>query len=315
MDERDNGVRIGVMGSTQIQHLIPVIAQEYKVYNIQERWDSARTRFGRALAFVHGLRHCDVVYCVFCPPQVWKYAKVAHAFKKKFMGHWIGSDVRLLGEGVTSAEKVKQIDYNFVCFRPLQKVLQSKGLTSTILPITPFKTMKFDLDEMPAEHGVLVYMPDGKEEYYGLSTMLPVMERYQDVPFYVVANHNKDQFNGLPNVHVLGTLGPDEMNELYKKISILLRVHVSDGLSMMVLEALGKGKKVIWDQEFDRCYPGATTEQMMDSMSKILEASPTPDVEAHEFVVETFTPEKYLEIFRCGIESVTKVGLGSSLSD
>lgn len=304
MQNDNKQLTVGVMGSSQIQHLMPVIAQEYGVWNIQDDWDEADSFWGRLVAYLRGLRHCDVVYCVFCTPKTGRYVWLAHLFGKKFVGHWIGSDVRAVMEGISDPKKVGIADHNFVCFEPLQKDLESKGIYAELLPITPFNGMNFDLEVMPSSHGVLVYMPDGKEDSYGLAEMLPVMKHFSNIPFYIVANTNAKQFEGLENVHVLGRLSLEEMGELYKKVSILLRVHLSDGLSMMVLEALGKGKKVIWDHEFEHCLPGATTAEMIESIEKILEMDPEPDIAAHEFVVTTFTPENYLEIFSNAIDKI-----------
>ena len=73
-----------------------------------------------------------------------------------------------------------------------------------------------------------------------------------------------------PNVRVLGQLPLEKMEALYNKVSICLRIHISDGLSMSVLEAMAKGKKVIWNCRYPFAYPGSTTKEICNSLDLIL---------------------------------------------
>jgi hypothetical protein len=74
-------------------------------------------------------------------------------------------------------------------------------------------------------------------------------------------------------------------------------MHVNDGLSMSVLEALAKGKKVVWDYDFPHCLPGKDDEQICNSLNILLQQYPEPDVEAHKFIIDNYSQNQVLEIY------------------
>lgn len=297
-------IKIGVIGSNQIQHLIPVLEERYEVINIQKKLDG-KSRFKVIFIFIWYLLKVDVIYNVFSAPSFVNKAKACSFFGVKVITHWIGSDVRYAVEGKTDMEKYKKMDSNVVCFKALQDDLKKLGLNANIIPITPFN-LHFEVCEMPKEHACLIYMPTGCEDYYGFEEISRVFPRFPNVQFNIVANNDKEKFAAYPNVNVLGRLSLKEMEDIYKKISFIIRIHISDGLSMSVLEAMAKGKKVIWNCEYPFAYPGSTTEEICEGVEKILQTPPTPDIEAHDFIAKEYTKENFLRDFDKELERIIK---------
>lgn len=291
---------IGVMGSNQIKHLIPVLEMRYNVINLQPIIDSKKSKLAKTIDFAKQIRNIDVLYNVFSSQYFWKKMYVAKALRKKVITHWIGTDVRYAMEGITDMKKYHRADSNMVCFKPLQEDLASLGLHAEILPITPFN-LNFDLCKMPEKHSVIIYMPQGVEKDYGWEEISQVFPKYPTLEFKIVANNDKEKFALYPNVKVLGYLSKEEMEKLYNEVSIVLRIHISDGLSMSVLEGMAKGKKIIWNCEYPYCYPGSTTEEICNSLDILLKDAPKPDQVAHDFIVNEYTREKFLEIFESEI--------------
>lgn len=299
---------IGVVGSSQIEHLIPVIAKDYNVINIQEHLNavpkSAMRKFKKAIIWFRLARKTDLIYWVFVDNGIIIQGKIAKIFGNKILGHWIGSDVRLACEGKSNIDRIKEIvDCNVVCFGALGEKLKGLGIDAEELPITPFN-MSFDIARVPEKHAALVYMPEGREDLYGLSSIKEAFKRYPEITFYIVANNKKELFENYKNVEVLGMLSLSQMTKLYEEISMLVRIHVSDGLSMMVLEALAKGKQVIWDHDFPFVMPGGSAQAIIDSIAQVISEPPRCNHKAHDYIVSTYTEENFLTTFNGLIEKV-----------
>lgn len=292
---KEKQIKIGVVGSNQIQHLIPVLEEKYDVINIQKHIEG-KGRITTFLIFTWYLLKVDLIYNVFSSPFFLKKAKVCSFFGKKVITHWIGSDVRYAVEGQTDMEGYKKLDSNVVCFKALQDDLKGLGLDANIIPITPFN-LHFEICEMPKVHACLIYMPRGNEQYYGFDEISRVFPKFPQIKFFIVANDDKEKFAAYPNVEVLGRLPMKEMEELYKKISFIIRIHISDGLSMSVLEAMAKGKKVVWNCEYPFAYPGSTTEEICAGVEAIIKTPPTPDKDAHDFIAKEYTKDNFLRDF------------------
>lgn len=291
-----NNPVIGVLGTSQIEHLIPVLRKRYEVVDIRSILGDASkpVKFWRYRQALDGV---DIIYNVFTAKSFLIKSRMAKKRGIRVVTHWIGSDVRFAQEGLVDVTEFDGlVDQHVSCFAPLQKKLLAMGIDAPVLPIVPFD-MDFEICEMPLKHAVLVYLPEGREATYGFEDIKKVFERFDSLPFYIVANSNERLFRDFENVHVMGSLNLKEMGELYKKVSVLLRMHWSDGLSMMVLEALGKGKSVIWDHEFNYVLPGKNAEEIACSLEKVISEPPSIRQDAHDFIAQEYTKDRFLEDF------------------
>lgn len=295
--------KIGIVGPSQIYHLIPVLEQQYSVVNLQKILDEKTNGFVKLIKFVYEASRIDVLYNVFNSPFSYKKFNLVKLFGVKTITHWIGTDVRYAVEGKTDLTKLHNVDKHVVCFEALQEDLYKLGISADILPITPFN-LEFKIAEMPKSHAVIIYMPKGVEDDYGFDEIERVFPKYPNVPFYIVANDDKEKFAAYPNVYPLGRLTKDEMETLYNKVSIVVRIHISDGLSMSVLEGLAKGKKVVWNCKYPFAYPGSTTDEICNSLDEIFKNPPQADTEAHTFINKEYTKDKFLVQFNDSLHSI-----------
>jgi len=199
---------------------------------------------------------------------------------------------------------MKYFDKHIACFKPLQDQMKRLGIETDYLPIIPHN-LNFDISKMPKSHSVLIYMPKGFENYYGYDEISRVFPLFPELKFFIVANDDKSKFD-FNNVEVLGYLKLEEMEKLYNEISIVVRIHINDGLSMSVLEGLAKGKRVIWNYEFSFCLPGTTTEEISNSINEIISSNPIPvaDEAAHEYIINDFSRERFMTLFNKIINDV-----------
>lgn len=289
--------RIGIMGSSQIMHIIPLLEQEYDVVNLQEILNKNTSKISRAFKFAATLLQVDVLYDVYVEDSFWKKMKLAHLLRKKVVCHWIGTDVRIAAEGRINLKRFQGMDCHLSCFEPLQKQLFENGIKSMVVPIVPFK-MSFEISGMPRAHRVLIYMPKNKESEYGYKEILPVIKEFKNIQFDIVANDDRSKFVGLENVKLWGWVDLETMEKIYNDISIVLRIHVNDGLSMSVLEAMAKGKKIIWNCDFKHCLPGKNTKEITESLVKLLAEEPQIDIQAHNYIIGNYSKETILNMYK-----------------
>lgn len=291
-------ITIGVMGSNQIQHVIPILEQKYKVINLQKFLDE-KGKIKPIAKWIINVLKVDCVYNIYTSQYIWKKALICKILGKRFITHWIGTDVYVaLKENISINNN---INYHFSCFDAIQEELNTLSVKSEVLPIFPYK-MNLKLENMPNKHACLIYMPTNKELFYGYDMLEKVFTKYKNLDFYIVGNNNVTFFEEYSNVHVLGMLTLEEMNEVYKKISIVIRVPKHDGLSMSVIEALAKGKYVLWNYKYPFCRMVQKSEDIIRELENILGESPQINKIGHDYVNETFTPENFLGIFEHSLE-------------
>ena len=227
----------------------------------------------------------DIVYIGYgcCKKNIYLY--LAKIFNKKTISHWIGTDVLLAKENKNLNKILKYIDCNLTCSPILKEELKEIDIDAIEVPIVP-NWNNTNYSELPNKHSVLVYMPEKKEEFYGLEYVKFVAETYPELKFYIVAN-DKDTLN-LKNVEFSGKLPCEEMEKLYDKITILLRMPKHDGLSLMLLEALIKGKEIIYSYKFPYTHYATNKEEVKDIIDEIINKQPEFNKLGHQYVLKNY---------------------------
>lgn len=287
-----NKITIGLIGSTQINHLQVALSEEYNTVNLQDKFINS-SRFGKWITLVKNIKNIDVLYNVYTGKNIAAMVVISHVMRKKIITHWIGTDV-CYAMNERYIHRYFRPDVNLACFDVLREELKELNIESLVVPIVPFG-MDLTIANMPEKHSILIYMPKGREEFYGYNELIDVFNEFKDVQFYIVANEDESRFKHFKNVRCLGFLNADEMKELYNKISIVVRYTKHDGLSMSVLEGLAKGKYVIWNNKLPYVNRVDDTNDIIRILRKILKDQPTPLVEESEYVKNTYTKENYLE--------------------
>ncbi|MBA7620195.1 hypothetical protein ES703_27540 [subsurface metagenome] len=113
-----------------------------------------------------------------------------------------------------------------------------------------------------------------------------------------VSGAGKGQKN-LSNVKYLGW--QDDMEPIYKQTTVLLRVPKHDGLSLMVLEALARGRQVIWTNKFPFCYYVHSYVDVKNALLQIKEHQ-VLNYRGARYVIETLNEEtiitRLIEIYK-----------------
>ena len=234
----------------------------------------------------------DIVYIGYGCYKRNIYLYLAKIFNKKVISHWIGTDVLLAKENKNFNKVLKYIDCNLTCSPVLKEELKEIGINAIEMPIVP-NWNNTNYSELPVKHSVLVYMPEKKEEFYGLKYVKYAAETYPELKFYIVANDN-DILN-LKNVQFLGRISHEKMEKLYDKITILLRMPKHDGLSLMLLEALIKGKEIIYSYKFPYTQYASSEEEVSDKINEIIQKQPEFNKLGHQYVLKNYNTNNIKE--------------------
>lgn len=203
---------------------------------------------------------------------------------------WVGSDVITLLESARIAEGVSACSWLFsrqIAVSPhLVQELKTVGVPATYLPsvIELDKNVRV-LNNVPRT--VLVYLPQKKKEFYGVSLVKEAVKQYRDIEFVIVAD-DEHSLASYSNVRSVGWVS--EMDDIWDSVGGLLRITRHDGMPRMVLEALRRGKHVIYSWPFPGCVHASTKDDVFSALSDFREVSST-NMTGIAQVQELLTPD------------------------
>ncbi|MCM1157280.1 MAG: hypothetical protein NC300_02130 [Bacteroidales bacterium] len=294
--------KVFLTGSSQINHIAELLSKHgYETRTLVCDNGKISSLLKYYWRYIRELRKTPQVYIVYAMPNHSIMLTLARVFGKKVILHWIGTDVYNYIHSADSPKPYTGKVSHVTGSQLLHDELEAAGIQSDIIPIIPFG-MKLELMEMPDKHAALVYLPKGREDFYRGDIVRELAVRNPDIDFHIVAN---DQYNplDLPNVVFHGKLDSEKMNALYRQISVLVRLPEHDGLSMMVIEALAKGKQVLYRYEHPYVYtPDSMEMDDIDTKFKeIVSERPKQNKQGHDYILEQYTEEqmmKWYEMYR-----------------
>ena len=210
------------------------------------------------------------------------YAKrqiaLASIFGVSIIRNWAGTDVL---KSVTEPEVTvstlavdKFTNLNITnCHVGLVEELKSIGVECTLT--TKFLNKGwdwFDDNTQVKPLGVLVYLPSSNREFYGLKYVEKLITSFQELTFIIVADeeHILAKYD---NVESVGWV--DDMQDIWKKTGLLVRMTEHDGYPRMNLEALARGKYVIHNNRLPGVWFADTQEQLEEQVKRFMKE---PDV-------------------------------------
>ncbi len=295
---------MGVLGSFQYKGLVPVFREYgYQVIDLQEIWDSELPEHEKEAIYRSECVKCDFIYNLYSGNEFWARISWAKRMGIKIITHWIGTDALDAMSGRVGCFWHSYIDYNFTCYELITAELDTLGIKTSVLPVIPFD-VELKLAKCPSEHAVLIYLPEDRLEHYGYKESCELFKALPNLKFHIVANANEELFKEYLNVTVHGTISREEMNELWNQVSVYVRWIKHDGLSMSVIEALAKGRKVIWNFPYDGVIYVESVEQMISELKNVVSTPPALDIETSEKVVKELSKERFMEAFNKVIDNV-----------
>jgi len=181
------------------------------------------------------------------PDYVIRQLALAIAVGRPVIRKWSGTDVMRCVQNSDFRRQAQALDkiisLNLTSeARYTEEELQSVGISpKRILPIlaTP---PSFRVDEHKPL-ALLAYLPSTRPEFYGSQQVRYAAEKHPDITFIVVADTNHS-LSDLPNVESIGWV--EDMEAIWRRVGGVMRLTVHDGLPRMVMEALARGKHVLF---------------------------------------------------------------------
>ena len=229
---------------------------------------------------------------------------LALLMRKSVIQHYIGSDVLLTLKSkrkVMIQKLLARWGVNlFAGSEQLSLELKDAGIDSITLPFVN-RDIRNAFTAYPKELTVLTYVPDGKEEFYGLPAILACARKFPHIRFTILRN-TRDF--ALSNVCTIPFVPWEDMDKLYNEHNIYLRLTKHDSLSTAVVEALACARHVIWTQPFPYCYQVAN-EKDLDRLLANQTVFKEPNRKGQRYVLEHFSLSLLRSIYQAAWQSIT----------
>jgi hypothetical protein len=202
------------------------------------------------------------------PDAAWRL-QIAEALDVPVVRWWVGSDVLAClhdpEEASAARELSRHITINLTVAPHLRQELEEIGIRASVLAIPTHRPAAM---AMPWSHDVarttLAYLPTDGADFYGAQAVRQLALACPHLRFIVVADTNGDLAD-LPNVVSLPFV--KDMEPIYRQAGSLLRLTRHDGLPRMVLEALGRGRYVIYSRSYPHCIYADSAEQAREALA------------------------------------------------
>ena len=214
---------------------------------------SLRARSIRSWLCENCLWSCDVLH-VIGYPQLWRLWAAAAWRRMPVILHWIGSDVLSFLASPRWSKAAGPV-LNTACLhlagsRSLVRELRQVGVYAKYEPLGVGDLGNVDLPPLLLRPAALAYLPADRFEFYGGLKVLEMALRASEIEWFVVANDGRG-VQAPPNVRFLGYV--ENMDEVYRQITVLVRLTEHDGTGVMPVEALARGRHVVWSQRMPFC--------------------------------------------------------------
>ena len=224
--------------------------------------------------------------------------------RKRIVNHWIGTDVtsaiKFHKRRLSALLTDKLFKVQLAVSPTLVKELKSIGISAKVLPNVPDIPKEVPINFPTKNGGVMVYLPEDRSDFHRRNTILRIAALFPYVEFHIVAN-NGDGFKKRENIFFHGWLTDKELEDVWSRVNVLLRIPKHDGLPLMVLEALAREKYVIWNYPFEHCYRVKEMKDIVSSLKDALEKF-KPNKEARIFVLKNYNPviiaREYKKIYK-----------------
>ncbi len=209
---------------------------------------SGKSKPGKLLS----LFFSDVIYLIGGDLRHNRFYRMALMLNKKLIFHWVGSDIlemkAWLARGRQFSLPLVNRVFHWAEADWTAEELKEMGIESKIVPLTP-AAFPEAVKPFPEKFAVLTYLPAGREDFYGESTIVALARKFPEIVFLAAAMQTAVRNREWPeNLVPLGWV--DDMAGLYGEVTLLIRLTRHDGVSFMVLEALANGRHVIWGHPF-----------------------------------------------------------------
>lgn len=177
---------------------------------------------------------------------------------------WVGTDVHHCLQASEHARAARAldaaVDVNLAVAPHLVEELAGIGIRAVHSPsVCDLTAAEQASSPEPLPSAVLVYLPGDRRAFYGEAMVVAAIEANPDLSFIIVSDetHTLARF---PNVRSLGWV--EDMESVWPQVGAVLRMTEHDGLPRIVLEALARGRYVIYAWPLPGCWHAGSAADM-----------------------------------------------------
>lgn len=193
---------------------------------------------------------------------------VARACKVPIFVIWAGTDVTSALQGRYKMAHAQRAEITHLAVAPwLVDELREVGIEATYIPIIGMRPSLGP--EVPrGRFDVLTYLPEPRRDFYGKGHVYELARRLPHVGFSIIGPGSPDR-SAPPNIIFYGWVS--DSTPLIDSSAVLLRVPEHDGMSLVVLEALSRGRHVAWNYALPGVHQVTTTDDSFRYLSELHE--------------------------------------------
>ncbi|MFW6061340.1 MAG: glycosyltransferase [Planctomycetota bacterium] len=285
-------LRVGLMGASARTGLARSLQEGFAGSGVQ--FDCLASVSGDA--YRHALRQADLVQITsFDTTRYWALPALrARLMGKPVVRYWVGTDVLNMQKDRRERRRARLADRivtaNVVQWSNLQDELAEMNVASEVLPAPHRGIVAAPVPQLPPKLTALTYLSvrPWKWDLYGGEVILRLAREHPEWKFLVV-NHDGSGLGAPENIECVGRVRPQEMDALYRRASVLVRMTTHDGLPRMILEAMARGLHVVWSQDFPHAYQAGGYEQAERALQEIA-ARNEVNTAGREYILQAFAP-------------------------
>ena len=197
---------------------------------------------------------------------------------------------------------------NFADAPWLAEELDSIGIPARYRALTAVPVAE-SVAPLPTRFRVLTYLPAPRRRFYGEKRVYALAVSMPAIEFLVIGNGEPDPA-APPNVRFCGHV--QDAGELIDAATILVRLPEHDGTSLMVLEALARGRYVLWTHKFPGVHAVADDAAALHGLQELyrahLEGSLRANLAGPPFVRGNFAPATVALRFQDELDQLVAAG-------
>ncbi len=214
--------------------------------------------------------------------------------------HWVGTDVLFALEAFRAGNASRRLLDHAVHLADapwLTGEIGELGVTADYAPMPVPGLSPNEPPPLPAEFRVLVYFPVDSldREDYDAETIFHLVDDFPGVRFLLIPSPPETLPRPLsPNLEARGWV--DDMEAVYRETTVYLRLTHHDGTSFMAVEALSRGRHVIWTFPMPGAIEARGYEQVATALRDLIARHEAGKLglndEGREAVLRDFDPER-----------------------
>ncbi len=209
---------------------------------------------------------------------------------KRVVLHWIGTDAMELSGKVAAGKPMpaylkKEIDAHLADSPEIRAELAELGIEATVVRLLP-PGVEADVMPLPEAPAALSYWRDSRWEFYGGGEVAELARRFPKTLFFIAGAEGQGFPDPPGNMVFLGEV--DDMEGFYRQGTALVRFVEHDSLSAMVLEALARGRYVVYSRDFPCTHQANGAEEAAGYLEEVLRAT-EPNRAGAQYVREHYS--------------------------